>query len=267
MRNSSKNVFRPALYLGTVVTLMLAGNAKADILSFDTTLASPNTNPANNTNNLSWYNGSGNNGVQGGWTVNTNSTNGIEIGLRAKLRQAPGVIDTPTDVYTVPAGNQDATHARWNYEFSIDLRPNGVGTLTIGDISANTTLTVTDLTTSATATVNLFTTFAFDDSGFGTTNGTTGANRIDESTNLPGFTAGWGAQNSENPEFANFPLAGFNPNAADTYEFTLTVKDGASNVLATDEMEVAVAPEPSALILFGTVALGLLVFARRRLAA
>jgi len=200
------------------------------------------------------------------------NANGIEVGLRAKYRQGATVIDTPNDDYVVMAGFQDATHALWNYEFSIDLRPNGVGTLTIADIVNLSTLTVTDITTGATNTVNLFSpAFAADDSGFGTTNGTTGADRINESlATLAAFEAGWGAQNSENPLFGNWPLAGlqtFNPNAADTYEFDLKVVENSGTVLATADMEVQATPEPSALILLATVAFGCLLILRRRLTA
>jgi hypothetical protein len=265
MRKSSENSLARVLTIGAVAAgFMLTGNARADVFTYDTTLASPNTNPSNTTN-LSWYNGSGNQGVQGGWTVD--NANGIEVGLRAKYRQANGVIDTPNDDYVVLPGLQDSGHALWNYEFSIDLQPNGVGSLTIADISNNTTLTVTDLTTGVTNTVNLFT-LAGDDSGFGTTNGTTSADRIDESAaTLAQFRAGWGAQNSENPEFGNWPLAGlqaFNPNAADTYEFELKVVDNGNNVLATDDIEVQVTPEPSAFILLATVAVGVFLSVRRR---
>jgi hypothetical protein len=275
MRMSFRTSFRSALSIGAIAaTMILAGSARADVFTFDTTLASPNTNAATNapnssSNNASWYNGSGN--PQGGWTVD--SANGIEVGLRAKYRQNPGVIDTPSDDYVVVPGLQTGTNkAAWNYEFSIDLRPNGVGSLTIADISANTTLTVTDLTTGATNTIHLFDpTYAPDDSGFGTTNGTTGPDRINESpATLAAFEAGWGAQNSENATFGNWPLASlqaFNPNAADTYEFDLQVVTSAGAVLATNDIEVQVTPEPSAVILLGTMILAAFVLGRRRLTA
>jgi len=228
-------------------------------VTYDTTLASPDTNPANSTNNLSWYNGSGNNGVQGGWTVDTN--NGIEIGLRAKYRQSPEEIDTPTDDYYVQPGDQNPGHALWNYEFSIDLEPNGVGTLNLSDIVA--TLTVTDLNTAATSTVNLAT-LAADDSGFGTASGTTGADRINESPGtLAAFEAGWGAQNSENPEFANWPLGTFNSSLPQTYQFVLTVTEG-STILASDTMDVTVAPEPSTFLPLGILGLAFFLLRRRR---
>jgi len=68
---------------------------------------------------------------------------GIEVGLRAKYRGLNAVIDSPNKVYEVAAGVQSGTsNALWNYEFSIDLRPNGVGSLTVADIAYFSTLTV-----------------------------------------------------------------------------------------------------------------------------
>jgi hypothetical protein len=259
---------RTAFAIAAIATsIMFAGNAKADIF-YDTTLASPDTNPATNavnsaTNNASWYDGTGN--PQGGWTVD--SSNGIEIGLRAKYRGVNAVIDTPNNVYQVAAGVQSGTsNALWNYEFSIDLQPNGVGSLTIADIENFSTLTVDDLTTGVSHTI-LLANLAGDDSGFGTTNGNTGPDRISESSDPAAFAAGWGAQNSENPAFGNWPLAGlqaFDPNANDTYLIELNVKTNADHVVASDSIEVQVTPEPSAIILLATMVLGTFILVRRR---
>src|SRR5580658_686130 len=135
MAISLRGFLESALSYGALaVCIMCAGTAKADILSYDQTLASPDTTAAAS-NNLSWYNGSGNSGVQGGWTVDTN--NGIELGLRAQLREVNSVINTPTNDYVVPvggcttspcdtgSGGSQPSLALWNYEFSIDLDPNG----------------------------------------------------------------------------------------------------------------------------------------------
>jgi hypothetical protein len=255
--------------MGVVVAMVFAASSKADVVTFDTTLASPNTNPANTTDNLSWFNGSGNNGVQGGWTVDTN--NGVELGLRAKYRQG-AQIDTPTNVYDVLPGYQNPTHALWNYEFSIDLQPNGAGSgLTLNEITA--TLTVTDLTTGATGTVNPLTYWG-DDSGFGS--GLGGANGITSTgQDSPENGADWVAQNSQNPLFAQFPISfpavcgsnceAFNPNAADLYQFVLTVNNADTGaLLASDTIDVQVTPEPAAVVLLGTLALGLAILLRRR---
>jgi hypothetical protein len=79
-------------------------------------------------------------------------------------------------------------------------------------------------------------------------------------------TAGdWGVQNSENLGFGDSPLVGlFNPNSSDEYDFVLTVSDRAGSPLASTDMEVQATPEPSAVILLGTLCLGIFVLARRR---
>jgi hypothetical protein len=257
--------------------MLAAVDARADV--FDTTLASPDTTGAtgnastgaNNGNNPSWYNGAGN--PQGGWTTST--TNGVEVGLRAKYRNVDSVIDTLTDDYSVMSGecildptckgsSSNANLALWNYEFSIDLRPGGVGSLTLANIVA--TLTVTDVTTGATGTVNPLTHWV-DDSGFGS--GAGGASGLTSTgKHIPEVPADWGAQNSENLGFADSPLAGvFNPNANDEYDFVLTVSSPTGAVLATTDIEVQATPEPSAVILLATAAIGLFVLAHRRAAA
>jgi len=241
--------------------MMLAGSARADV--FDTTLASPNANAATgnpNTgtgsgNNPSWYNGSGN--PQGGWTVGTD--NGIEVGLRAKYRGVDAVIHSTTDDYDVLPGS--GALALWNYEFSIDLQPNGRGSLTLADIAANTILTVTDLDTGDTATIKPLT-YWNDSTGFGS-GGAAGVTSTGK--DKPATATDWGIQNSENLGFGDSPLAGlFNPNAAHTYEFDLAVKDVTGTTLASTDMEVHVTPEPTSIILFGTMLLAVFVVTRRR---
>lgn len=225
-----------ALAVGTAMAAFGSG-AMAGV-SYDASLASPG-----------WYNGTGN--PNGGFTVDTE--NGVEVGLRAKLRQSPSVIDSPSNVYLVPAGPQPSspTHAAWNYEFSINL--SGAG-LTLNDIAAKTTLTITDLTTSATATVNPLTYWG-DNSGYGTSG-----------KDQPAVGTDFGVQNSENAAFLDFPLAGsYNEFAPDTYQFTLNVVNNAGATLASDTIDVSVAPLPSSLLaglaLLG--GLGIVVTAKR----
>jgi hypothetical protein len=213
-------------------------------IQYDVNLSSPNNMGA-----PGWYDGSGN--PNGGFAVDTE--NGVEVGLRVKLRQDPNVIDSVTGVYDVPIGPQltSPSHAAWNYEFSIDLRPGGVGTLTLADITA--TLTITDVTTGATATVDALSYFG-DNSGYGSGGKDTPATGTD-----------WGSQNSENPIFASFPLAAdYDENAVRLYEFDLVVKQG-TNVLASDTIYAqTVAPEPGSALLFaGGLAL-IMVIVRRR---
>ena len=101
-----------ALAVGTALAAFGSTTMAANV-SYDANLASP----------PGWYNGTGN--PNGGFTID--NENGVEVGLRAKLRQNPGVINSPSNVYLVPAGPQTGspTHAAWNYEFSINLQ--GVG--------------------------------------------------------------------------------------------------------------------------------------------
>ena len=238
----SKYTFIQGTTFTSVGIAILAGASAAyGTVTYDQDLVSPD-----NTNSPGWYDGTGN--PNGGFTVD--NENGIELGLRAKLRQSPTVIDSPTDLYVVPAGQQPSSpgHAAWNYEFSIDLAPLGVSSgYTLGDIANSTSLTITNVTTSATATVNPLTYWG-DDSGFGITGKTTPENATE-----------WGAQQSENPMFADFPLAaGYDPNAPDLYRFDLTIDNPTGpGVLASDTMFVSV-PEPASFSLIGVGALALL---------
>lgn len=190
-----------------------------------------------------WYDGSGN--PNGGFTVD--NENGILLGIRIKLRQDPNVIDSATDVYNVPYGAQigSPTHAAWNYEFAI-FDPN----LLLGDTFS---LTITNQNTLATATVNPLTYWS-DDSGFGPGGKT--------NTLVAGDTA---AEQSENPIFGDFPLAGsYNELEITSYKFELVAKDHLGNIIG-DVAGVAnvQAPEPSTFLLLGG-ALVLVALQRRK---
>ena len=228
-----------------LVAIIFAQNAKGNV-TFDSNLLSPNASSA-----PGWYNGTGN--PNGGFTVD--SEKGIELGLRAKIRKSPSVIHSSNNVYIVPTGTDpvNAPRASWNYEFSIDLRPLGVGTLTLADITA--ALQITDLTTGATNTINPLTYWP-DDSGFGSTGKTT-----------PESAAQWGAQNSENAQFADFPLnskEAYDINAQRSYQFILSVSKGAT-LLGSDTIIVdAVTPEPHLIGLLGMAMAGLFLAAHRR---
>jgi hypothetical protein len=113
-------------------------------ITFDQSLPSPG-----------WFDGSGN--PNGGFTID--SENGIVLGLRIKERQNPNVIDTPTDIYTVPTGPEPSSpsHAYWNYEFAI-FDPNL--------LSDTQSLTITYVTGGQSTTVNPAT-YWNDDSGMG----------------------------------------------------------------------------------------------------
>jgi hypothetical protein len=239
-------VLTPILSTGIgLVAIIFAPNAKANV-TFDANLLSPNASSA-----PGWYNGTGN--PNGGFTVD--SENGIELGLRAKIRKSPNVIHSSNNIYIVPTGtdNVNIPRATWNYEFSIDLQPLGSGSLTLADITA--ALQITDLTTGATNTVNPLTYWG-DDSGFGSTGKT-----------VPEGPTQWGAQNSENAQFADFPLnskEAYDINAQRSYQFILSVSQGAT-LLASDTIIVdAVTPEPKLIGLLGMAMAGLFLVAHRR---
>jgi hypothetical protein len=239
----------------TVVFCVVAASFGASAETYDQSLVSPGGGISG------WYDGTGN--PNGGFAVD--DENGIEIGLRAKLRQSPDVIDSTNGVYAVPTGAEPSSpsHAAWNYEFAIDLGPGGSPAFTLADVTAS--LTMTDVNSGTTVTVNALSYFP-DDSGFGPSGMTTGA---------PGSTLTgdeWGAENSENPIFASFPLsATYDENANDTYIFTLVVDNAAGAQLATDTIDVVVGagsptPEPATFGLFGfgLAALGFVARKRRR---
>lgn len=240
-----------ALAVGTALAAF--GSATMAGVTYDTTLASPGLGSPG------WYNGTGN--PQGGFTVD--NENSIEVGLRAKLRDSINVIDTPNNVYVVPPGAEIGVpnRAAWNYEFSIDLKGalDGNGNqLTLDEISDNTRLTITDITpsTPVSATVNPLK-YWNDDAGFSSSG---------KDTYTPGSSSDFGAQNSENPIFGDFPLhSTYNEFAADTYEITLTVIDNSGKLLGSDTIDVVVAPLPSSLLaglaLLG--GLGIVVAAKR----
>jgi len=232
----------------TVIGLTLGGGAQAATL-FDQNLASPG-----------WFDGTGN--PNGGFTVTTG--NGITTAQRVKLRQDPAVIHSSNGVYDVPTGPQPSspTHAAWNYEFSIAC---DLGTCPDGGLLAllgHSTMTVTDLTSGHTNTVTMLN--WFDDA---TWNGTAKANLLDPASYI--------AQNSENPIFGDFALAGsYNENAADVYRFTIDVKDLTGDVLDTNTVWANASglsfipgvPEPStwAMMLLGFGAIGGMMRARRK---
>src|SRR5579864_834862 len=91
----------------TVALLSVAASSAQATTSFDQSLSSPG----------GWFDGTGN--PNGGFTLGTND--GFTIALRVKGRQNPSVIDTPTNIYSVPAGAEPSlpADAWWNYEFSI----------------------------------------------------------------------------------------------------------------------------------------------------
>jgi hypothetical protein len=197
-----------------------------------------------------WINGSGN--PQDNFTVRTNTSEGIELGLRAKYRYNPATI-TPTGTtptYTVVAGpqtnqtsggNGTSTRTAWNYEYSINLNPTGEtsGFKTLSEIFAN--LTVTDPNGHSATVDVLDASYTTDNTGYGFA-----SDGITPERHTVALDSDWLAQNSENPSFVNFPVASFfNQNTTGTSTFTLEVGNTANHVvLATDTIKVDVVPTP-----------------------
>jgi hypothetical protein len=87
------------------ITLALAMSSKADVVTYDTSLAAPG-----------YYNGTGN--ANSNFTVATNGN--VELGLSATLRFI-GPIDpgAGSNIYTVPTGTSGGD-ALWNFGFSVN---------------------------------------------------------------------------------------------------------------------------------------------------
>lgn len=200
---------------------LLAASAQA-ATTYDANLVNPG-----------WYNGSGN--PNGGFTVET--AGNLEIGLRAKLRQNPAVIHSLNNVYNVPIGAQTNTtsggngahagRAAWNWEWSINTQAGG-GSADLADIAARITVSDAD---GHSASINPFTQWA-DNSYYGSSGEYTAS--LGDLPNNPAANPAllanyFGAQQSNNPTFGDFPLAAFyNLNAHQTYTITLDVFGGNS---------------------------------------
>lgn len=238
----TRNLARVLLIL--LAGMALVGNATAaTALLFDTSLVSP----------PGVYFGNGNSNSN--FTVSQDGA--TELGLSVILRFV-GPIDpgAGSEIYTVPTGPPPSPHtgSAWGFSFSVNTQYTG-GTAVLGNFLY--TLHVTDLTTGNSGpTLDPVRSIA-DDSGFGPGGTTAGVN----------LSTGWGTQNSESPSFAAF-LPGFNPNAPDLYQITLsqTSLDGLTTLGTVSVFANATGspvPEPAT---FGWIGLGLvtLAFAARK---
>jgi hypothetical protein len=183
------------------------------------------------------YFGSGN--ANGDFTIDT--SNGIELGLRAKDRETLAVLDGSTGTYYANPGlyNGVGPKKKWNYEFSANT--GGVAlqnfTFMLGvdhDPTAGTAYSWVDPST------------YWGDNAFAV-----GSN---------------GFQNSENPGFADTPGGVFGGTAG-LYTFDLQAwsRDG-QTLLAETKMNVQVVPEPETytLMLAGLASIGFVAKRRKQ---
>lgn len=230
----------------TYLTLFLASvfmvAPAAATTTYDVSLASPTSNPAT----PGCYNGTG--CANAGYTVST--VDGTELGLNAVIRYI-GPAPEVGDAYTVPAGTRGG-YAIWDYSYSIDTRPNGIGSATLSDFTY--LLTLTDLTTSTTSSFDPLS--VPDDAVYGPSGHGYGVNSP---------STQWGAQNAENLSFPVVGIPGFNPYATDSYQVTLAEYSGGT-LVNSDTIDVtATTPEPGTIFLFVGGLMGLGLVGRKRL--
>jgi hypothetical protein len=218
--------------------LAITSFAMADVTTFDTSLAAPG-----------FYNGHG--------SPNTNFTvatqGGLELGLEANIRFiAPIDPGAGSSTYQVPAGTTGGD-ANWDFLFSINTEDGQGRALPLQNYVFS--MNIVDTTTNNTGpTFNPVTGIGDD-----TYNGP-GGMTVGIATLVPGD---FGAQNAENLSFAGF-LPGFNPNADDTYVITLNASLG-GKLVDSDSITVVATPEPSAIILTGSLLLFVAcILAKRR---
>lgn len=229
--------------LALLAALALPGYVTAATILLNTSLTSP----------PGVYFGGGN--ANSNFAVSTDGT--TELGASIIMRHVGPINPGPeSDVYAVPTGTDIQGRSLWGFTFSVNTQYNG-GSAVLGDFAY--TLNVTDLTTA-----NVGPTFdpirgIPDNTGFGTTG----------KTSVLTISTQWGAQNSETPSFAGF-LPGFDPNAHDVYQITLSQQTLGGDVLQTVSVLANATggpvPEPAT---FGMIGIGLvaLVLAARKRAA
>jgi hypothetical protein len=215
--------------------------------------------------------GSGN--ANGSFT--TDRANGIELGLRAKLRHNGSGLPENTfnsngdGTYTFDAGvapTQSYPTAVWSFEWSINSDYDGSSDSFLDDLTYELSMTSS---TGASITafdpingVNPGNGMVFWDHSTGT-NGTANGAGVEatDAANYATLIAGNNlAQNSWKPHWF---AAGFDPTLNGTYDFVLTAFDG-TNQVASTAIQINTVPEPATFALVGLALVGCIAGGRRR---
>jgi hypothetical protein len=237
-RTLKANLFS-IVFLAVVITAAVS-TASADSITYNGSLAAPG-----------FYNGTGN--PNSGFTVDT--VGNLELGLGAIIRFVGPITPTPanSNVYDAPVGTSGGD-ALWDWEFSVNTQAGG-GSNTLASYTSF-EISILDVGTGIS---NMFNPEIIpDNSYYGTSGKTVGS---------PAPAGSFGMPHSENNSFTGF-LPGFNPNANDTYDYSLLAFQG-STVVATDTMQVVVGtgaavPEPKVTVLLGFLLAGMGVFGWRK---
>ncbi len=226
--------------------------------------------------------GTGN--ANGSWTVD--QSNGIELGLRGKLRFNENNLpentfnwDGDRTYYFAPGAApggfnwlpNSPTTPVWSFEWSINsdytdpvAKTIGSYTYEIGidfDPSSSTNYLAFDPIHEYDPNVKV-PDHAFGDNSTGNGGGVSAGN--DQNTYLDYLDTYNVAQNSWNMEFFNDDQWDtFDPNVAGTYTFYLKAFDQGTQVAGT-EMDIVVTPEPGTMLLLGAGLVGAAVMVRRR---
>ena len=185
----------------------------------------------NVTSNAIFGSGNGN----GSWTIET--ANGVEVGLRSKVRFA-GLYNSNGDgSYNHEAGISSGSAAKWNFEFSINVDPSSTSGLTLSDFHVNLSIDTDPTEGQNWVTFNPFA--AWYDNSFG--DSSTGQGAGVEAADFAGQTSLLGiwslAQNSQNIGWTGL---GFDVHADATYDFKLSATQVTGAPGAETQMRVIV---------------------------